>query len=98
MPPLNALRRELWVLKQLDWNMRIVTPFEPLSLLSVILDLADAEVPGEPSIVECAGTFVAVSVTQHRGQVSPAALWWGRYSLARPPRTNGFGFRAALVP
>ena len=62
---LTALRRELWVLKQLDWNMRIVTPFEPLSLLSVILDLADAEVPGEPSIVECAGTFVAVSVTQH---------------------------------
>ena len=94
---LTAHRRELWVLKQLDWNMRIVTPFEPLSLLSVILDLADAEVPGEPSIVECAGTFVAVSVTQHRGQVSPAALWWGRYSLARPPRTNGFGFRAALA-
>ena len=62
---LRRCRRELWVLKQLDWNMRIVTPFEPLSLLSVILDLADAEVPGEPSIVECAGTFVAVSVTQH---------------------------------
>ena len=94
---LTAHRRELWVLKQLDWNMRIVTPFEPLSLLSVILDLADGEVPGEPSIVECAGTFVAVSVTQHRGQVSPAALWWGRYSLARPPRTNGFGFWAALA-
>lgn len=68
---LTALRRELWVLKQLDWNMRILTPFEPLSLLSVILDLADGEVPGEPSIVKCAGTFVAVSVTQHRGQVSP---------------------------
>ncbi len=44
--------------------MRIVTPLEPLSLLSVILDLADGEVPGEPSILERAGTFVAVSVTQ----------------------------------
>ena len=70
-------RRELWVLKQLDWNMRIVTPFEPLSLLSVILDLADGEVPGGPSIVECAGTFVAVSVTQHCGQVSPAGRFGG---------------------
>ena len=44
--------------------MRIVTPLEPLSLLSVILDLADGEVPGEPSILERAGTLIAVSVTQ----------------------------------
>ena len=44
--------------------MRIVTPLEPLSLLSVILDLAGGEVPGEPSMVERAGTFIAVSVTQ----------------------------------
>ena len=48
----------------MDWNMRIVTPLEPLSHLGVILDLADGEVPGEPSIVERAGSFVAVSVTQ----------------------------------
>ena len=44
--------------------MRIVTPLELLSHLSIILDLADGEVPGEPSILEQAGTFIAVSVTQ----------------------------------
>ena len=44
--------------------MRIVTPLELLSHLSIILDLADGEVPGEPSMVERAATFVAVSVTQ----------------------------------
>jgi hypothetical protein len=62
--------------------MRVLTPLEPLSHLSVILDLADDEVPGdEPSIVERAGAFVAVSVTQHWSCARP--FWWWRHSPSR---------------
>lgn len=58
--------------------MRIVTPLDPLSHLGVILDLADVEVPGEPSIMERAGTFVAVSVMQRRSTCA-RPLWWWRH-------------------
>ena len=90
---LTALRRELWVLKQLDWNMRIVTPFEPLSLLSVILDLADGEVPGEPSIVLRCGVRDAASWPI----VPSRALVGAPLARSTAYRTNGFGFRAALA-